>query len=153
MIDKIYVNIKNETIHDSVPTYWSKGAAGFDVRANIENPIVLKSLDRCLIPTGISLEIPEGYEAVVRPRSGRALKEGLTVLNTPGTIDSDYRGEIGVILINLSKEDITIAPNSRIAQVVFSKYYKATFIPVLMFNSDKSLNNRGQKGFGSSGND
>jgi dUTP pyrophosphatase len=81
------------------------------------------------------------------------LKEGLTVLNTPGTIDSDYRGEIGVILINLSKEDITIAPNSRIAQVVFSKYYKATFIPVLMFNSDKSLNNRGQKGFGSSGND
>ena len=153
MIDKIYVKIQCESIHGSVPTYSTKGSAGFDVRANIEKPIVLKSLDRYLVPTGISLQIPEGYEAQVRPRSGRALKQGLTVLNTPGTIDSDYRGEVGVILINLSKEDVTISPNSRIAQMVFSKYSKATFIPVLMFDSDKSLNDRGLKGFGSSGND
>jgi len=152
MIDKIYVDIDNQSINNSVPKYATKGSAGVDVRANIENPIVLKPLDRFLIPTGISLQIPEGYEAQVRPRSGRALKQGLTVLNTPGTIDSDYRGEIQIILINLSKEDITIAPNSRIAQIVFSKYAKATFIPVFKFNSDIS-NDRGEKGFGSSGND
>jgi dUTP pyrophosphatase len=147
---KIRIKLENG---GKLPVYKTNNSAGCDLHANIEKSITLMPLERVLVPTGLYLEIPQGYEAVVRPRSGRALKEGLTVLNTPGTIDSDYRGEIGVILINLSKEDITIAPNSRIAQVVFSKYYKATFIPVLMFNSDKSLNNRGQKGFGSSGND
>ena len=108
-------------------------------------------LERVLVPTGVYLEIPEGYEAQVRPRSGLALDKGLTVLNTPGTIDSDYRGEVGVILINLSNYIQTVEPETRIAQMVFAKYSKATLIPVLVFDSDDSLNERGEKGFGSTG--
>jgi dUTP pyrophosphatase len=150
-VDKIYVDIKLETISKLVPTYSTKGSAGFDIRANIENPITLMPLERVLIPTGLYLEIPEGYEAQVRPRSGLALKKGLTVLNSPGTIDSDYRGEVGVVIVNLSNYIQTIAPETRIAQIVFAKYSKATLIPVLVFDSDDSLNERRDKGFGSTG--
>jgi dUTP pyrophosphatase len=129
-----------------LPVYGTEDSAGCDLYANIEKSITLMPLERVLVPTGVYLEIPEGYEAQVRPRSGLALDKGLTVLNTPGTIDSDYRGEVGVILINLSKEDITIAPNSRIAQMVFAKYEKVGFIL-----SDHLNDTERTGGFGSTG--
>jgi dUTP pyrophosphatase len=119
--------------------------------ANIETPITLMPLERFLVPTGVFLEIPQGYEGQVRPRSGLALKKGLTVLNSPGTIDSDYRGEVGVVIVNLSNYIQTIEPETRVAQIVFAKYSKATLIPVLVFDSDDSLNERRDKGFGSTG--
>ena len=140
---KIRIKLENG---GKLPVYKTNNSAGCDLHANIESPITLMPLERVLVPTGLYLEIPQGYEAVVRPRSGRALKEGLTVLNTPGTIDSDYRGEVGVILINLSKEDITIAPNSRIAQMVFAKYEKVGFIL-----SDHLNDTERTGGFGSTG--
>jgi len=140
---KIRIKLENG---GKLPVYKTNNSAGCDLHANIEKSITLMPLERVLVPTGLYLEIPQGYEAVVRPRSGRALKEGLTVLNTPGTIDSDYRGEVGVILINLSKEDITIAPNSRIAQMVFAKYEKVGFIL-----SDHLNNTERTGGFGSTG--
>jgi dUTP pyrophosphatase len=134
-----------------LPVYGTEDSAGCDLYANIENSITLMPLERVLVPTGVYLEIPEGYEGQVRPRSGLALKKGLTVLNSPGTIDSDYRGEVGVVIVNLSNYIQTIEPETRIAQIVFAKYSKATLIPVLMFDSDDSLNERGDKGFGSTG--
>jgi dUTP pyrophosphatase len=140
---KIRIKLENG---GKLPVYKTNNSAGCDLHANIEKSITLMPLERVLVPTGLYLEIPQGYEAVVRPRSGRALKEGLTVLNTPGTIDSDYRGEVGVILINLSKEDITIAPNSRIAQMVFAKYEKVGFIL-----SDHLNDTERTGGFGSTG--
>jgi dUTP pyrophosphatase len=149
-VDKIYVDIKLEN-GGRLPVYGTKDSAGCDLYANIEKIITLMPLERVLVPTGVYLEIPEGYEAQVRPRSGLALKKGLTVLNSPGTIDSDYRGEVGVVLINLSNYIQTIEPETRIAQIVFAKYSKATLIPVLMFDSDDSLNERRDKGFGSTG--
>ncbi len=130
-----------------LPAYQSDGAAGMDLRAALDETITLGSLERRLIPTGLSLEIPPGFEAQVRPRSGLAAKLGVTVLNTPGTIDSDYRGEVGVVLVNLSKEPCSIAPNDRIAQLVFATVERAT----LVVQEELSQTTRGDGGYGSTG--
>jgi len=116
---KINVRIINRSSND-LPTYATTGSAGMDIRADLPGPVVLKSLERQLIPTGLFIELPLGYEAQIRPRSGMAIKHGITCLNTPGTIDSDYRGEIKVILINLSGEEQTLHPGDRIAQMVIA---------------------------------
>ena len=129
-----------------LPVYGTKDSAGCDLYANIEKSITLMPLERVLIPTGVYLEIPEGFEGQVRPRSGLALKKGLTVLNSPGTIDSDYRGEVGVILVNLSNYIQTVAPDTRVAQIVFARYQKVDFI--LSENLDDS---KRTGGFGSTG--
>lgn len=130
-----------------LPSYATLGAAGADIRACITGPVVIKPGERALIPTGLFFEIPEGYEIQVRPRSGLALKHGITCLNSPGTIDSDYRGEIGVILINTGKEDFTVENNDRIAQIVLSPVVRADFIPA----GNLSETERGTGGFGSTG--
>lgn len=130
-----------------IPSYETLGAAGMDVRANIMAPICLAPGERILVPTGLYLEIPNGLECQVRPRSGLALRKGITVLNTPGTIDSDYRGEVGVILINLSTEIFTIEPNDRIAQLVFCPVIQVTLIETDALESS----DRGTGGFGSTG--
>ena len=130
-----------------LPQYATTGSAGMDLRANIENPILIKPLDRKLIPTGLHIALPEGYEAQVRPRSGLAIKHGITCLNTPGTIDSDYRGDIGVILVNLSNEDYVVQPGERIAQMIINKYEQAEF--ELVENLDET--ERGEGGFGHTG--
>lgn len=140
------VEIVNKSKHE-LPKYATAGSAGMDIRANIEQPIVLKPLERCLVPTGLHIALPEGYEAQIRPRSGLALKKGLTVLNSPGTIDVDFRGEIGVILINLSSEDFTINDGERIAQMVIAHYEQAEWEPVETLNDTE----RGTGGFGHSG--
>jgi len=130
-----------------LPAYATVGSSGLDVRANIEQPIVLQSLERTLVPTGLFVEIPLGYEIQVRPRSGLAVKQGLTCLNTPGTIDADYRGEIKIILINLSREPQTIQPGDRIAQLVLQS------IELIEWKMVEALNetDRGAGGFGSTG--
>ncbi len=115
------VKIVNKS-RNELPAYSTEHSAGMDLRANLEEPIVLKPLERKLVPTGLFIELPQGYEAQVRPRSGLALKKGITVLNTPGTIDADYRGEIGVILINLSQEDFVIENGERICQMVVAAH-------------------------------
>lgn len=141
------VKIKNLSTNP-LPEYQTQGAAGVDLRANLpEGAITLQPLERCLVPTGLFLEFPEGYEAQVRPRSGMAIKHGITVINSPGTIDSDYRGEVKVPIVNLSNEPFTIAHSERIAQMVFAKYKKATFEEV----TELSETERGEKGFGSTG--
>jgi dUTP diphosphatase len=141
------VKIKNLSTNP-LPEYQTQGAAGVDLRANLpEGAITLQPLERCLVPTGLFLEFPEGYEAQVRPRSGMAIKHGITVINSPGTIDSDYRGEVKVPIVNLSDEPFTIAHSERIAQMVFAKYEKATFEQV----TELSETERGEKGFGSTG--
>ena len=122
MIVKIINTSTNE-----LPAYQTAGAAGLDIRANLEESIVLAPLQRTLVPTGLFLEIPEGYEVQVRPRSGLAAKHGITVINAPGTIDSDYRGEVKVPIVNLSDESFTIAHGERIAQMIFAKYELVTF--------------------------
>jgi len=116
---RISVRVINKSPND-LPAYATEGSAGMDIRADLQVPVVLKSLERQLIPTGLFIELPHGYEAQIRPRSGMAVKQGITCLNTPGTIDSDYRGEIKVILINLSGEDQTLHPGDRIAQMVIA---------------------------------
>ena len=141
------VKIINKS-NNPLPEYSTIMSAGMDLRAFIEHPIVLRSLNRVLIPTGLYIEIPEGYEAQVRPRSGLAIKNGITVLNSPGTLDADYRGEIGVILINLSNEPFFINSGDRIAQLVFHKYEKAEFVEVERLSKTE----RGEGGFGHSGN-
>lgn len=130
-----------------MPNYETAGAAGMDVRANLSSTVYVSPGERMLVPTGLYLEIPAGLECQVRPRSGLALKKGITVLNTPGTIDSDYRGEVGVILINLSAEIFTIEPNDRIAQLVFCPVIQVTFIETDALESS----DRGTSGFGSTG--
>jgi dUTP pyrophosphatase len=130
-----------------LPSYETSGAAGMDVRANLTKAICVSPGERSLIPTGLYLELPSGIECQVRPRSGLALKKGITVLNTPGTVDSDYRGEVGVILINLSAEDFIIEPNDRIAQLVFCPIIHVTLIESDTLNSSS----RGADGFGSTG--
>ena len=130
-----------------LPKYETKGSAGMDVRANIKEPITLKSLERILIPTGLKVAIPEGYEIQVRPRSGLAIKHGITMLNTPGTVDSDYRGELKVIVVNLSNETYTIEPNERIGQFVLNKIEQIEFVEVEELDSTE----RGHGGFGSTG--
>lgn len=142
----IVVNCVN-TSNNEIPKYAHLGDAGMDIRAYLDAPKTLRPMERALIPTGLFLELPDGYEAQVRPRSGLALKHGITVLNTPGTIDSKYRGEVGVILMNLSDVPFTIYPGDRIAQMVFNKFEK-----VILFQVDKldDTNDRGG-GFGHSG--
>lgn len=133
--------------NNPLPHYATEGAAGMDVRAFIAEPIVLKTLERVAVPTGLFLEIPSGYEVQVRPRSGLALKQGITCLNTPGTIDSDYRGELKIILINLSAELQTIHPGDRIAQLVLHKVEKIIWAQTEMITETS----RSSGGFGSTG--
>ena len=130
-----------------LPKYETEGSAGMDVRANIKESITLKSLERILIPTGLKVAIPEGYEIQVRPRSGLAIKHGITMLNTPGTVDSDYRGELKVIVVNLSNETYTIEPNERIGQFVLNKIEQIEFVEVEELDSTE----RGEGGFGHTG--
>ena len=145
-MEKIKVGITAEN-NVEIPRYMTEGSAGIDVSANIETEIELKPLERYLVPTGIKLEIPEGFEVQVRPRSGLAFKHGITVLNTPGTIDSDYRGEIKVLLINLSNEAYKIQPNERIGQLILSKVYRLDF----EVKDGLSETKRGEGGFGHTG--
>jgi dUTP pyrophosphatase len=133
--------------NNQLPEYATNQSAGMDLRANIESSIVLKSLNRVIVPTGLFIELPVGYEAQVRPRSGLAAKHGITVLNSPGTIDADYRGEIGVILVNLSSEPFTIEPTERVAQLVISKHESISWEEVQVLNESE----RGGGGFGSTG--
>lgn len=130
-----------------LPTYATEDSAGLDLRAHLEEAVVLKPLERRLIPTGLHIALPKGYEAQVRPRSGLAYKHGLTVLNAPGTIDADYRGDIGVILINLSDQPFTVEPGERIAQLVVAPYTRAEFNLV----EDLDATVRGEGGFGHTG--
>jgi dUTP pyrophosphatase len=130
-----------------LPEYATAQSAGMDLRANIDSPILLKSLDRKLIPTGLHIALPEGYEAQIRPRSGLAIKHGITCLNTPGTIDSDYRGDVGVELVNLSHNDYVIQPGERIAQMVINKFEKIEF--ELVDELDET--ERGEGGYGHTG--
>jgi dUTP pyrophosphatase len=130
-----------------LPAYETSGSAGMDIRAFIKEEIILKSLERKLVPTGLFLEIPEGFEAQLRPRSGLAFKHGISLPNSPATIDSDYRGEIKVALVNLSNEDFTIKSGDRIAQMIISKHEKAELIAVETLNET----HRGEGGFGSTG--
>lgn len=138
------IKIINKSNHP-LPKYQTELSAGMDLYANIEENITLKSLERKLIPTGLFLELPAGVEAQIRPRSGLALKNGVTVLNSPGTIDADYRGEIGVILVNLSAEEFTVANGDRIAQMVIAKYETAVLEEVTILGETT----RGAGGFGS----
>ena len=140
------INIINKSSHD-LPSYETIASAGMDLRAHIEQDIILKPLERSIIPTGLFMALPVGYEAQVRPRSGLAVKYGLTVLNSPGTIDADYRGEIGVILVNLSNVDFTIKNGERVAQMVIAKHERAKWNPV----QSLSETSRGAGGFGSTG--
>ena len=130
-----------------LPQYATSLSAGMDLRAHIEVPITLKTLERKIIPTGLSIALPEGYEAQVRPRSGLAAKHGISVLNAPGTIDADYRGDIGVIMVNLSLEDFIIAPQDRIAQLVIAQFTKVEWQIVEALPESE----RGSGGFGSTG--
>lgn len=142
----IKVKIVNKG-NQALPEYATPQSAGMDLRANIDSPILIKSLDRKLIPTGLHIALPEGYEAQIRPRSGLALKKGITCLNTPGTIDSDYRGDVGVILVNLSHEDFVVQPGERIAQMVIGKFDQVKWDVV----DDLDETERGEGGFGHSG--
>ncbi len=140
------VKIINKSKH-ALPSYATLASAGMDLRANLDAPIILKSLERTLVPTGLFIELPIGSEAQIRPRSGLAFKNGLTVLNSPGTIDADYRGEVKVILVNLSKEDFTINDGERIAQMIIAKHEQAEWVEV----QELEVSNRGEGGFGSTG--
>ena len=135
------------TSANPLPRYESEQAAGMDLRTSISEPVTLQPLERKLFPTGLFMELPAGYEAQVRPRSGLALKHGITVLNTPGTIDADYRGEVGVILVNLSGEPFTIQPGDRIAQMVIARHEQPEILEV----TELSETERGAGGFGHSG--
>lgn len=140
------VKIVNNSAYET-PSYATPFSAGMDLKANITEPVVLGSLERAMIPTGLSIELPEGYEAQIRPRSGLAAKHGISVANAPGTIDADYRGEIKVILINLSKDDFTVNPGERIAQMVVAKHETVEWECV----DTLSESERGAGGFGSTG--
>lgn len=135
------------TSNNPLPNYETTGSAGMDLRANMESPLTLQPMERTLIPTGLHIELPAGYEAQIRPRSGLAIKKGLTLVNTPGTIDSDYRGEIKVIMINLSTEAQTLSPNERVAQMVIAKYEQVQWQGVEVLSDTE----RGAGGFGSTG--
>ena len=140
------INIINRSNH-ALPHYETGASAGMDLRANISEPITLQPLERALVKTGLYIELPVGYEAQVRPRSGLAAKKGITVLNAPGTVDADYRGEIGVILVNLSNEEFTIENGERIAQLIIAKHERAEWTEVV----ELSETSRGAGGFGSTG--
>lgn len=140
------VKIVNRSANE-LPSYSTEHSAGMDLRANLEESVILKPLERKLIPTGLFIELPVGYEAQIRPRSGLALKQGLSVLNTPGTIDADYRGEVGVILVNLSSEKVSIAHGDRICQMVINKHETAQWKEV----DSLEETDRGEGGFGHTG--
>lgn len=140
------IKIINKSSHE-LPNYETIASAGTDLRANITESIVLKPLGRTIVKTGLFIELPIGFEAQVRPRSGLAAKKGITVLNSPGTVDADYRGEIGVILVNLSNEDFTIENGERVAQLVIAKHERAEWVEV----NELSETSRGEGGFGSTG--
>lgn len=140
------IKIINKSSH-ALPNYETTASAGMDLRAHLSEPIILKSLERAIVKTGLFIELPIGYEAQVRPRSGLAAKKGITVLNSPGTVDADYRGEIGVILVNLSNEDFTIENGERIAQLIIARHERAEWMEV----AELSETSRGEGGFGSTG--
>ncbi|MCQ0112379.1 dUTP pyrophosphatase [Zhouia amylolytica] len=140
------IKIINKSQHD-LPNYETEASAGMDLRANLEEPITLKPLERTIVKTGLFIELPVGYEAQVRPRSGLAAKKGITVLNAPGTVDADYRGEIGVILVNLSNEPFVVENGERVAQLVIAKHERAVWEEVQVLNETS----RGAGGFGSTG--
>jgi dUTP pyrophosphatase len=140
------IRIVNQSKHP-LPEYATEHSAGIDLRANLSEPVLMKSLERKLIPTGLFIELPEGYEAQIRPRSGLAIKKGITVLNSPGTIDADYRGEICVILINLSQEDFLVNDGERICQMVIARHEKAEWVEAEWLNETV----RGAGGFGHTG--
>ncbi|MBL6670055.1 MAG: dUTP diphosphatase [Flavobacteriales bacterium MED-G22] len=142
----IQVAIKNSSTNE-IPTYGSAQAAGMDLRADLSEEITIAPFERKIIPTGLSIALPEGYEAQVRPRSGLAAKHGITVLNAPGTVDADYRGDIGVILINLSNTNFSIEPGMRIAQLVIAQYATISWEQVEVLSDSE----RGIRGFGSTG--
>ena len=144
---KVYIKKISSKSDFKLPNYETKGAAGMDLSADIGSEVILKPLERSLIPTGIAISLPKDLEAQIRPRSGLAIKHGITLLNTPGTIDSDYRGEIKVILVNLSNDNYTIKPQDRIAQIVFSRFVTGEFD--IVENLDET--DRGESGFGSTG--
>jgi dUTP pyrophosphatase len=145
-MQNISVNIVNTSAHP-LPSYATDGSAGMDLRASLADAVTLQPLERSLIPTGLFIELPEGYEAQIRPRSGMAIKQGITCLNSPGTVDSDYRGELKIILINLSNTPQTINNGDRIAQMVIAKTEKAEWVLVQQLNDTV----RGDGGFGHSG--
>ncbi len=140
------IKVINRSKHP-LPSYATTHSAGMDLRANLDQPVVLKPMQRALIPTGLYIELPEGYEAQIRPRSGLALKKGITLLNSPGTIDADYRGEVGIILVNLSQEDFTVEDGERICQMVVAAYVQAGWEEVRTLGET----DRGEGGFGHTG--
>lgn len=140
------VQVINKSKHP-LPKYETEQSAGMDIRANLDEPIVLKPLQRCLVPTGIFMALPKGYEAQVRPRSGLAIKKGIGVLNSPGTIDADYRGEVCVILVNLSAEEFVVEDGERIAQMVIARHEQAEWEEVEVLDETE----RGAGGFGHTG--
>ena len=140
------IKIVNSSRH-ALPEYATPQSAGLDLRANLDEPVTLQPLQRALIPTGLRIALPQGYEAQVRPRSGLALKHGITLLNTPGTIDADYRGEVGVIMVNLSTEPFTVADGDRIAQLVIARHEQAEWVAAKSLDETE----RGEGGFGHSG--
>lgn len=142
----IQVKVVNKG-HQPLPAYATPQSAGMDLRANIDEPITLRPMERRLIPTGLHIALPAGYEAQVRPRSGLALKHGLTVLNAPGTVDADYRGEVGVLLVNLGDKDFVINDGERIAQMVIARHETADFIAVEVLDETE----RGEGGYGHTG--
>ncbi len=151
MIEEITIKFKRlseEFNNIPIPSYSTSGSAGMDIRAAMKEPITLKPMEVEMITTNLSVEIPQGFEIQVRPRSGLAAKHGIGILNSPGTIDSDYRGEVKIILINFSKEEFIIQPGERIAQLILSKVYKARFEETEKLNNSK----RGEGGFGHTGN-
>ena len=145
-MEKIKVKVINVS-QNQLPEYKTPQSAGMDLRANINETVELRPMERKLIPTGIKIQLPEGYEAQVRPRSGLALKHGITVLNAPGTVDADYRNEIGALLINLSQDIFFIEPNDRIAQLVIAKHETAEWVEVDVLDDSE----RGEQGFGHTG--
>jgi dUTP pyrophosphatase len=142
----VHVKVINKS-NNPLPEYATVGSSGMDIRADLDEPIIIKPLQRILVPTGLFIELPQGFEAQVRPRSGLAIKHGITCLNTPGTIDADYRGEIKIILINFSQEHHVIKPGDRIAQMIIQKIEKALLVPVIELNETQ----RNAGGFGHTG--
>lgn len=145
-MEQINVKVVNSSVND-LPEYATVSSAGMDLRANLAGPVTLRPLERRLIPTGLRIELPQGYECQIRPRSGLALKHGISIVNAPGTIDADYRGEIGVILINMSDTDFVVNPGERICQMVVAPYSRVAWLPV----DTLSETERGEGGFGHSG--
>jgi dUTP pyrophosphatase len=145
-MSEMVIRIINQSVNP-LPAYATDGSSGMDLRASLDNDVILAPMERCLVPTGIFLEIPAGFEAQIRPRSGLAIKQGITCLNTPGTIDADYRGEIKVILVNLSAEEQQIHHGDRIAQIVFQKVEKVKWMEVMEISETE----RSTGGFGHTG--